>query len=268
MLCLHRVARGRWMEGAIVSGHWSTWMTQSLSTFARINSHGYHLLRKQPRQHIRSNKPTSISAKTCALFHPCWLLTTSINLLLTFVSWWIAPLFTVPACSPSIPPVSPSRPPLHYINIFTLCILLFPFIYFQISACLTSITHCFFYSFLSVTVQWLRPYIYQLFCKPGFSSVLQGNTSDSIWVCTRRHRPTWRLMSLLSKMAPRLNIDHRASVPRTLREAICQGDHLFCSRRYRLPGTLLFFLHLVSGLYRGYYRPRTAPSSSRTQTEL
>lgn len=69
------------MAGAIVSEHWSTWITQSVSTLARINSYGYHLLQKQTQQHIRSNKLTSVSGKICSLFQPLWLLATSISLL-------------------------------------------------------------------------------------------------------------------------------------------------------------------------------------------
>lgn len=257
MLCLRRVVRGRWMEGAIVSEHWSTWMTQPVSTLARINSHGYHLLGKQPQQHIRSNKLTSISGKICALFHPSGLLPTSINLFARFRLLSDCSTFH-PSCMFSFhsTTVSPLRPPLPYSNIFTLCILLFPSIYFRISPYLSS-SPSLTVSFLHFS-QLLQLDVCKLF--PGdrvLSSVLQGTTSNSSWVCTHPHRPTRRLMSRLSKTAPRLNIDHQASVPRTLREAICQGDNLFCSTRYGVPGTQLFFLLVVSGPDRHHYRSKS-----------
>lgn len=176
--------------------------------------------------------------------------------LLAFVSCRIAPLSILPACSPSIPPVSPLRPPLPYSNIFTLCILLFSSIYFRISPYLSS-SPSLTVSFLHFS-QLLQLDVCKLF--PGdrvLSSVLQGTTSNSSWVCTHPHRPTRRLMSRLSKTAPRLNIDHQASVPRTLREAICQGDNLFCSTRYGVPGTQLFFLLVVSGPDRHHYRSKS-----------
>lgn len=241
---------GRWMAGAIVSEHWSTWMTQSVSTLARINSHGYHLLQKQTQQHIRSNKLTSVSGKICSLFQPFWLLATSINLLPAFVSWQIAPLSTSPACSLSIPPQS--LPYAHLcptVIFFTLCILLFSSIYFFLRF-LFCITHSQFQQF-----HLPQLYLSTFPCRvTGFSSVLQGTTSNSCWVCPRPHSLTWRLMILLSKTEPRLNIDHQASVPRALREAICQGDNLFCSPRYGVPGTRLFFLHVVLGPDRHHYR--------------
>lgn len=145
------------MAGAIVSEHWSTWMTQSVSTLARINSHGYHLLQKQTQQHIRSNKLTSVSGKICSLFQPFWLLATSINLLPAFVSWQIAPLSTSPACSLSIPPQS--LPYAHLcptVIFFTLCILLFSSIYFFWDFSFASLT-------LSSNSSIYHNYIYQLF---------------------------------------------------------------------------------------------------------
>lgn len=152
--------------------------------------------------------------------------------------------------------VSPLRPPLPYSNIFTLCILLFSSIYFRISAHLSSSpSGTLFSSFLSVTA---TRYLQTFPCKvTGFSSVLQGTTSNSSWVCTHPHRPTRWLMSRLSKTAPQLNIDHQASVPRTLREAICQGDNLFCSTRYGVQGTQLFFLLVVSRPDRHHYRSKS-----------
>lgn len=50
--------RRRWTEAAIVYEHWSTWMTQPVSTLARINSRGYHLRRK-PAPTAHSIKETN-----------------------------------------------------------------------------------------------------------------------------------------------------------------------------------------------------------------
>lgn len=234
------------MAGAIVSEHWSTWMTQPVSTLARINSCGHHLLRKTGATN-RPNNLTSISGRTCALFHPSWLLANSINLSFALLSWQTAPLSTFPACSSWISPQS-----LHGAHLiptvifFTLYTLLFPSIYFQISPYPSPPPSAtLFSSFLSnpsTGTKYLETFPYRV---SGFSSPLQGTASNSGWVCTRPHRPTWRLMRLLSKTAPRLNIDHQSSVPRTLREAICQGDNLFCSTRYGVQGIGLFFLHVV-----------------------
>lgn len=45
----------------------------------------------------------------------------------------------------------------------------------------------------------------------------------------------------VSETAPGLNICHQCSEPPTLREAICQGDNLFCSTRYAVLGIGLVF---------------------------
>lgn len=104
---LHRrcAERRRWTEAAIVYEHWSTWMTQPVSTLARINSRGYHLRRK-PALTAHSIKETNFHIRKKSV------------LSLTFPDFWppqsilllspdkIAPLSTSPACSTYIPTLS------------------------------------------------------------------------------------------------------------------------------------------------------------------
>lgn len=56
-------------------------------------------------------------------------------------------------------------------------------------------------------------------------------------------------MSLLSKMVPQLNNDHKIPLPSTLGEAIFQANHLFCSARYGVPALLqvqiLAIMHIM-----------------------
>lgn len=222
-------------------------MTQPVSTLARINSRGYHLVRKQQLQHIRPNNLTSISGKSRTFSQPSDFRPTQSIFPFTFLPLKDCSTFHLSSMF--------SFQSLHYAHLFpaviffTLCIRLSPSIYFLISPSPSPSPSLTPSSFLSTIPFTATKYLQTLPCRvSGFSPAPQGTTSNSSSVCTHPHRPTCRLMSLLSKTAPRLNIDHRASVPRTLREAICQGDNLFCSTDMVCRGLGCFFFMWSRGL--------------------
>lgn len=72
--------------------------------------------------------------------------------------------------------------------------------------------------------------------------------------------PTWQFMS---ETAPRLTIDHLASVTQTLREPICQGDNLFCTLKHCVSENVLDFSFMRSRRPDHYGSERTSKKKKK-----